>query len=77
MVEVDGFEASNTSFEVFCKLVFSKIVQERLGHSSIQLILDTYSHVAPGLQAKAAEALDSIFVANKIYTKHIVEQPDS
>jgi integrase len=27
-----------------------KIVQERLGHSSIAITLDTYSHVAPGLQ---------------------------
>jgi integrase len=25
-------------------------VQERLGHSSIQITLDTYSHVAPGMQ---------------------------
>jgi integrase len=31
-----------------------KIVQERLGHSSIAITLDTYSHVVPGLQEKAA-----------------------
>jgi integrase len=31
-----------------------KIVQERLGHSSIMVTLDTYSHVVPGLQEKAA-----------------------
>ena len=30
--------------------VHPKIVQERLGHASIQITLDTYSHVAPGLQ---------------------------
>lgn len=30
--------------------VHPKIVQERLGHSSIQVTLDTYSHVTPGLQ---------------------------
>jgi len=35
-----------------------KIVQERLGHSSIQITLDTYSHVAPGLQEKAAARFD-------------------
>ena len=29
--------------------VHPKIVQERLGHASIQITLDTYSHVAPGL----------------------------
>ena len=35
-----------------------KIVQERLGHSSIQVTLDTYSHVAPGLQEAAAKGFD-------------------
>jgi integrase len=38
-----------------------KIVQERLGHSSIQITLDTYSHVAPGLQAAAATRFDEAF----------------
>ena len=40
--------------------VHPKIVQERLGHSSIQVTLDTYSHVAPGLQESAAKAFDNI-----------------
>jgi integrase len=40
--------------------VHPKIVQERLGHSSIQVTLDTYSHVTPGLQESAAKAFDSI-----------------
>ena len=35
-----------------------KIVQERLGHSSIGITLDTYSHVAPGLQEAAATHFD-------------------
>jgi integrase len=34
-----------------------KIVQERLGHSSITLTLDTYSHVLPGMQDEAANKL--------------------
>lgn len=38
--------------------VHPKIVQERLGHASIQLTLDTYSHVAPGLQEAAARRFD-------------------
>jgi len=38
--------------------VHPKIVQERLGHSSIQVTLDTYSHVAPGLQEAAARGFD-------------------
>jgi integrase len=31
-----------------------KIVQERLGHSTIAITLDLYSHVTPGLQEAAA-----------------------
>jgi len=38
-----------------------KIVQERLGHSSIQITLDTYSHVAPGLQEAATAHFDEAF----------------
>lgn len=37
-----------------------KIVQERLGHSSISVTLDTYSHVAPGLQKAAAADFDKL-----------------
>lgn len=37
--------------------IHPKVVQERLGHSSITITLDTYSHVTPGLQQKAAEAI--------------------
>lgn len=42
--------------------VHPKIVQERLGHSSIQITLDTYSHVAPGLQEAAAKGFDELFL---------------
>lgn len=38
--------------------VHVKIVSERLGHSTTQITLDTYSHVAPDLQREAAEVLD-------------------
>lgn len=38
-----------------------KVVQERLGHASIQITLDTYSHVAPGLQEAAAARFDQAF----------------
>jgi integrase len=40
--------------------VHPKVVSERLGHASVNITLDTYSHVLPGLQAAAAEALDTI-----------------
>lgn len=37
--------------------VHPKVVQERLGHSSIQVTLDIYSHVVEGLQETAATAV--------------------
>jgi len=40
--------------------VHPKIVQERLGHSSITLTLDTYSHVIPSMQDEAVEKLDKL-----------------
>lgn len=39
--------------------IHPKIVQERLGHSSIQVTLDTYSHVMPGIQQAAALTFDA------------------
>jgi len=41
--------------------IHPKIVQERLGYASIQITLDTYSHVAPGLQEAAANGFDELF----------------
>ena len=38
-----------------------KIVQERLGHASIQVTLDTYSHVTPSPQEAAATRFDEAF----------------
>ena len=40
--------------------VHPKIVQERLGHSSIAVTIDTYSHVVPSLQEMAAQRIESI-----------------
>jgi integrase len=37
-----------------------KIVSERLGHASVQLTLDTYSHVLPTMQRSAAEKMSRI-----------------
>ena len=45
--------------------VHPKIVQERLGHSTIAVTLDTYSHVTPGLQRAAADKLDT-FLGNSV-----------
>ena len=38
-----------------------KVVQEMLGHTTVSLILNVYSHVAPGLHVEAAKKLDSLF----------------
>jgi len=39
--------------------VHPKVVPERLGHASIGITLDTYSHVMPGMQEEAAEKIDA------------------
>ena len=40
-----------------------KIVSERLGHASIQITLDTYSHLLPGLQEAAMERFDDVLTS--------------
>ena len=37
-----------------------KIVSERLGHGSVAITLDIYSHVVPGLQEAAARRFDDV-----------------
>ena len=37
-----------------------KIIQARLGHSSFMVTMDTYSHVSPGEDKSAAEAIERI-----------------
>jgi integrase len=38
-----------------------KVIQHRLGHSSIKVTLDTYGHLFEGLDEAAAERLDIAF----------------
>jgi integrase len=38
-----------------------KVIQNRLGHSSIKVTLDTYGHLFEGLDEAAAERLDAVF----------------
>jgi integrase len=40
-----------------------KIVQERLGHSTISMTLDRYSHVTASMQQEAAQRLDALLSA--------------
>lgn len=45
------------------KGVHPKVVSERLGHASIGITLDTYSHVLPSMQSEAVRAFDELFTA--------------
>lgn len=49
--------------------VHPKIAQERLGHSSIGVTLDLYSHVLPGMQEDAAAKVDAA-VRSALETAH-------
>jgi integrase len=41
--------------------VHPKVVSERLGHSSVGITLDVYSHVLPMMQTEAVRAFDELF----------------
>ncbi|MCH7607928.1 MAG: site-specific integrase [Chloroflexi bacterium] len=45
-----------------------KVVQERLGHSSIAITGDLYSHVADSLQNDAAAAFDAVMSQEPVPT---------
>ena len=40
--------------------IHPKVASERLGHSSVVLTLDTYSHVQPDMQREASEKMAEI-----------------
>jgi integrase len=40
--------------------VNAKVVSERLGHASIEITLNTYSHVLPTMQQQAATVMGGI-----------------
>ena len=40
--------------------VHPKVVSEALGHASISITLDTYSHVTPSMSQVAADAIDAV-----------------
>lgn len=42
------------------KNVNPKVVSEMLGHASVSITLDTYSHLMPDMQEKAARALEEV-----------------
>ena len=41
--------------------VHPKMVQERMGHSTIAMTMDIYSHVLPSMQQEVADKIDDMF----------------
>ena len=58
IVTAQILDALDTDFEN------PKIVSERLGHASVVLTLDTYSHILPSMQRSAADKLESTMFGN-------------
>jgi integrase len=46
--------------------VHVKLVSEMLGHSTIVLTLDTYSHLIPAMHGDAAAVMDAVFAARDV-----------
>jgi integrase len=46
--------------------IHPKVVQERLGHSSIATTLDTYSHAVPTMQETAAALVANLVLASPV-----------
>ena len=64
-IRTHGARKGTTVFETarFTQMLASgvhmKVASERLGHSSIGITMDLYSHVLPGMQEEAAERVDN------------------
>jgi integrase len=56
-VTLHGLRHSHASHMLAAK-IHPKVVQERLGHSSIAITMDIYSHLMPNMQGEAAAAVD-------------------
>jgi integrase len=51
---------------LLAKGVNPKIVQELLGHKRVEITLQTYSHLLPGVDKEAVSKLDSIFTVPRV-----------
>jgi integrase len=63
-VRLHGLRHSHAS-HLLAANIHPKIVQERLGHYSIAITMDIYSHLMPNMQADAAAKLDAALRAAK------------
>ena len=61
-VTLHGLRHSHAS-HMLAANIHPKIVQERLGHSSIAITLDIYSHLMPNMQEGAAATVDGVLRA--------------
>jgi integrase len=61
-VTLKGLRHSHAS-HLLASNIHPKIVQERLGHSSIAITMDIYSHLMPNMQGDAADAVDGVLRA--------------
>jgi integrase len=61
-VRLHGLRHSHAS-HLLAENVHPKVVQERLGHSSIAITMDIYSHVMPNMQSEAAAKVDAVLKA--------------
>jgi integrase len=43
--------------------IHPKVVSDRLGHATVSISLDTYSHAIPALQEEAAERIAALVLA--------------
>ena len=44
--------------------IAAKVVSERLGHATIAITMDTYSHVLPGLDERAADVVARLILGD-------------
>lgn len=58
-LSVHGLRHSHASL-LLSTGVHPKLVQERLGHASITLTMDTYSHVIPSMGEEVARKIDDL-----------------
>ena len=58
--------------------ILAKVVSEMLGHASVSITLDLYSHVLPDMQRDAMEAMARLFegVTDETVVKTVVKPDD-
>jgi integrase len=61
-ITLHGLRHSHAS-HMLAENVHPKVVQERLGHGSIAITMDIYSHLMPNMQGDAAKTVDGVMRA--------------